>query len=460
MSSKEKALSIVARLRAEGHEAYLAGGCVRDELLGKPPQDYDIATSARPHAVQAIFPQTIPVGTQFGVVLVVLEGESFAVTTFRFDGPYLDGRRPSHVRYGSVEEDVMRRDFTINGMLYDPETDRVVDLAGGKQDLALGVIRAIGDPRERFSEDRLRMVRAVRFAASLGFRIEEETFKAIREQAPTIGQIAAERIGDEMTRILTEGGARRGFELLDATHLLSVLLPEIEGMKGVEQSPDYHPEGDVFTHTLLVLDHFRRNRPAESGGNRPPDPSRLTPYPSETLAYGALLHDVAKPLCMQKQDHRITFYGHTDKGAEMAVDILKRLKRSRAVWERVEYLVRNHLRHTQAPKMRLSTLKRFLAEEGIDELLELARIDALSSSGDLRHYGFCQQKMAELKREEIRPEPILRGRDLIAMGFVPGPIFQEILRQVEEAQLEGEIRTQEQAMAWVRKQYGREIDNA
>ena len=436
MSQKDKALSIVRRLRDEGYEAYLAGGCVRDELLGKPPQDYDIATNARPEAVQKIFSQTIPVGTQFGVVLVVLEGESFAVTTFRFDGPYLDGRRPSHIRFGSMEEDVMRRDFTINGMMYDPEENRVIDLVGGNQDLKLGLLRAIGNPRERFQEDRLRMVRAVRFAASLGFKIEEETFRAIREQAPTITEIAAERIGDELTRILTEGGARRGFELLDSTNLLSVLLPEIVAMKGVEQNPDYHPEGDVFTHTLLVLDHLDK--------------------PTETLAYGALLHDVGKPVCIQRQENRITFYGHTEKGAEMAVEILQRLKRSRAVWERVDYLVRNHLRHTQAPKMRLSTLKRFLAEEGIDELLELARIDALSASGDLQHYHFCKQKMAELKEEEIRPEPLLRGKDLIEMGFSPGPIFQEILRQVEEAQLEGEITTKEQATEWVRRQYGKE----
>ena len=442
MSQKDKALSIVRRLREENYKAYLAGGCVRDDLLGRPPQDYDIATDARLEAVQKIFSQTIPVGTQFGVVLVVLEGESFAVTTFRFDGPYLDGRRPSHIRFGSMEEDVMRRDFTINGMMYDPEENRVIDLVGGNQDLKLGLVRAIGNPRERFQEDRLRMVRAVRFAASLGFKIEEETFRAIREQAPTITEIAAERIGDELTRILTEGGVRRGFELLDSTNLLSVLLPEITAMKGVEQSPDYHPEGDVFTHTLLVLDHLSQI-------------SNFKSQISETLAYGALLHDVGKPVCIQKQENRITFYGHTEKGAEMAVEILQRLKRSRAVWERVDYLVRNHLRHTQAPKMRLSTLKRFLAEEGIEELLELTRIDALSASGDLQHYHFCKQKMTELKEEEIRPEPLLRGRDLIEMGFSPGPVFQEILRQIEEAQLEGEITTKEQARDWVEKQYGR-----
>jgi poly(A) polymerase len=430
---REKALLIIKRLREEGHEAYLAGGCVRDQLLGRPPQDYDIATNAEPETVQKTFSQTIPVGTQFGVVLVVLEGESFAVSTFRFDGPYLDGRHPSHVRFGTMEEDIRRRDFTINGMMYDPYSDRLVDLVGGSQDLKLGLIRAIGDPRERFEEDRLRMVRAVRFAAHLGFTIEEGTFKAIRQQAQTVTRIAWERIGDEITRILLEGGARKGLELLDETELLRAVLPEVEAMKGVEQSPDFHPEGDVFTHTLLMFGQLR--------------------HPTETLAYGCLLHDIAKPACVKKEGERVTFYGHTEKGAEMAVEILKRLKRSRAVWERVSYLVKNHLRHIQAPKMRLSTLKRFLGEEGINELLELTRIDALSANGDLSYYNFCKQKMTELQHEEIHPEPLLKGSDLIDMGFSPGPIFQTILKTVEEAQLEGELRTKGQATEWVTRHY-------
>lgn len=433
MSQREKALLIIKRLREGGHEAYLAGGCVRDQLLGKPPQDYDIATDAEPQTVQKTFSQTIPVGTQFGVVLVVLEGESFAVSTFRFDGPYLDGRHPSHVRFGTMEEDIRRRDFTINGMMYDPYSDRLVDLVGGSQDLKLGLIRAIGDPRERFEEDRLRMVRAVRFAAQLGFTIEEGTFKAIRQQAQTVTRIAWERIGDEITRILLEGGARQGLELLDETALLRAVLPEVEAMKGVEQSPDFHPEGDVFTHTLLMFGQLQ--------------------HPTETLAYGCLLHDIAKPACVKKEGERVTFYGHTEKGAEMAVEILKRLKRSRAVWERVSYLVKNHLRHTQAPKMRLSTLKRFLGEEGIGELLELTRIDALSANGDLSYYNFCKQKMTELQHEEIHPESLLKGSDLIEMGFSPGPIFQTILKAVEEAQLEGELRTKEEATEWVARHY-------
>ena len=433
MTARERAFFIVQRLRQEGHEAYFAGGCVRDMLLDKRPQDYDIATSARPEDVQRLFGETIPVGAQFGVILVLIESQPFEVASFRHDGPYLDGRRPSHVRYGSLEEDVRRRDFTINGMVYDPIADRVIDLVEGGQDLKQRRIRAIGEPARRFEEDRLRMLRAVRFAAGMNFTIEDATFAAIRQVAPTITDIAWERIGDEITRILTEGGARCGFELLDESGLLKVLLPEIDALKGTRQSPDYHPEGDVFNHTMLLLSHLES--------------------PSDTLAYGCLLHDVAKPLCFRQEDERITFYGHTDKGAAMAEEILKRLKRSRAVAERVSYLVRNHLRHVQAPHMRLSTLKRFLREEGIDELLELTRIDALSSNGDLRYYHFCQERLAGLKEEEIRPEPLVRGGDLIALGYTPGPLFAEILRDVEDKQLGGELTSREQALDWIRKYY-------
>jgi poly(A) polymerase len=436
VSQKDKAIGIVKRLRDEGYESYLAGGCVRDMLLGKTPQDYDISTNAKPDEIAKIFPKTIPVGAQFGVLLVMIESEAFEVASFRHDGPYLDGRRPTHVRYGSLQEDILRRDFTINGMVYDPITGQIIDLVGGREDLERKLVRAIGNPRSRFEEDRLRMVRAVRFAASLDFTIESETFDAIRELASTVKQISWERIGEEITRILTEGGAKRGFELLDRTGLLKILLPEIEAMKGVEQSPDYHPEGDVFTHTMLTLSHLDS--------------------PTETLAYGCLLHDVAKPVCIRRDEHRLTFYGHTEKGAEMAEELLKRLKRSRATWERVAYLVRNHLRHVQAPQMRLSTLKRFLGEDGIDELLELTRIDALSANGDLQHYRFCKQKLTELEEEEIHPEPLLRGRDLIAMGFSPGPTFHIILKQVEEAQLGGELSSREEAMEWVHRNYRNE----
>ncbi len=433
MSLREKAIFAVKRLRHAGYETYLAGGCVRDMLLHKSPKDYDIATSARPEDIQRIFPETVPVGAQFGVVLVLIDGESFEVASFRYDGPYLDGRRPIHVRYGSLYEDIQRRDFTINGMVYDPIDDRVIDLVEGQKDLAQQTVRAIGNARQRFAEDRLRMLRAVRFAAGLAFTIDADTFAAIQELAPTIVEISWERIGDEITRILTEGGARRGFELLDGCGLLAILMPEIGAMKGTPQSPDYHPEGDVFQHTLLLLQRMEA--------------------PSETLAYGCLLHDVAKPLCVRQEDHRITFYGHTERGAEMAEAIIKRLKRSRVVWDRVAYLVRNHLRQVQAPKMRLSTLKRFLREDGIDELLELARIDALSSNGDLQYYRFCKERMAELKDDEIRPQPLLRGGDLIALGLTPGPSFADILRQAEDAQLGGEITSRPEALAWLERNY-------
>lgn len=437
VSMRAQAVSIVRRLRAAGHQAVLAGGCVRDMLLGREPADYDIATSARPEQVRNIFPATVPVGAQFGVILVRLDGVSFEVASFRHDGAYLDGRHPSAVRYGSLEEDIERRDFTINGMVYDPLADRVIDLVGGEADLRRGLVRAIGDPRARFTEDRLRMIRAIRFAARLNFTIDPPTLAAVRELAPSIAAISWERIGDEVTRILTEGGARRGFQLLDDSGLLAVIVPEIAAMKGVVQSPDYHPEGDVFVHTLLLLSHL----PAGAG---------------ETLAYGCLLHDIAKPVCARQDGARITFYGHTDQGAAMAEEILKRLKRGRAAWERVAYLVRGHLRPVQAPQMRLSTLKRFLREEGIEELLELARIDALSSNGDLSYYRFCQERREALPEEQIRPAPLVRGGDLIALGLVPGPRFKELLRQVEDAQLGGELSDREQALAWIKDKISHE----
>jgi putative nucleotidyltransferase with HDIG domain len=442
---EQLARAIVQTLRQYGYEAYLAGGCVRDKLLGVEPKDFDVATSARAEEVQRFFPHTIPVGAQFGVVVVVHGQETCEVATFRLDGLYLDGRHPVHVTFSNAREDAVRRDFTINGMFYDPETEQVIDYVNGQTDLTAGVIRAIGDPHARFAEDRLRMLRAIRLAARLGFTIEAETFAAMQELAPTIVDIAWERIGDEIIKILTEpsfdkgphlslaqprqNGARHAFELLSASGLLQVILPEVEAMRGVEQSPDFHPEGDVFVHTMLLLDKLR--------------------CPAETLALGALLHDVAKPLCQERKEHRITFYGHCEKGAELAVAICQRLKRSRATWERVEYLVKNHLRILSAPEMRSATLKRLLREDGIIELLALARLDALSSSGDLRAYEFCQQKLAELSPEQIAPPRLLTGKDLLALGLPPGPRFKEILEAVEEKQLEGQLQTREEALAWV-----------
>ena len=428
------AADIVRRLRAAGHEAYLAGGCVRDRLLGRAPLDWDVATSARPEAVRALFQRTVPVGAQFGVILVVEDGARFEVATFRSDDAYLDGRRPSAVHFGSARDDAGRRDFTINALFEDPLTGEVHDFVGGVADLRAGVIRAIGDANARIAEDRLRMLRAVRFAARLGFRIDSATHTAIVTAAPTLGDIAAERIGDEIVKILTEGGARRGFELLAETGLLPVVLPEVDRMRGVQQSPDYHPEGDVWQHTLSLLQQLPAGGP-------------------ETLALGALLHDVAKPQCAGRKGDRITFYGHPALGADLAVAICQRLRRSRTTWERVDYLVRHHLRLTQAPEMRLATLKKMLAEEGFEELCRLARLDALASNRDLRYVLFCERRRAELRAEELQPPRLLTGADLLTMGYAAGPRIGEILRTLEDAQLEGEVTSRAAAETFVRERF-------
>ena len=453
MSPRERhARTIIDTLRAQGFSAYLAGGCVRDRLLGLEAKDFDVATSAQAEQVLSLFPHAVPIGVQFGVVLIASGEHVCEVATFRADGRYVDGRHPTSVRFSKgadektrqtasspldARDDALRRDFTINGMFYDTATEQVIDYVGGQHDMAERVIRAIGDPFARFSEDRLRLLRAVRFAARLGFSIDPETFAAIRQLAPTIATIAWERIGDEVVKILTQGGARRGFDLLSESGLLAVVLPEIEALRGVEQSPDFHPEGDVFIHTLLLLAELDK-REAED-------------RPSETLALGALLHDVAKPQCQSQKGQRITFYGHCEQGAERAVAICQRLKRSRAVWQRVAYLVKNHLRALSAPAMRPAKLKRLLREEGIEELLELVRLDALASSGDLRPYAFCRQQQESLGPARIAPPRLLTGRDLIGLGLRPGPRFTDILTAVEDAQLEGRLASREAALEWVRQ---------
>ena len=434
---REAATTIVRQLREAGYEALLAGGCVRDQMLGRIPKDYDVATSAPAERVLALFPGSLPVGVQFGVVLVPAGGHRIEVATFRRDGIYLDSRHPVTVHFGTAEEDARRRDFTINGMFYDPLAERVIDYVGGREDLRRGVVRAIGDPAARLDEDKLRMLRAVRLAARLGFCIDAPTWDVICREAGRIDLIAHERIGEEIRLILSEGAARRGFELLHACGLLAVVLPEVAAMDGVPQSPEHHPEGDVLRHTLLVIEQLRG--------------------PTETLAFGALLHDVGKPACMARrttaEGERITFYGHAERGTEMAIAICQRLKRSRAVWERVAYLVRNHLRLVNAPSMRKATLKRFLREDGIEELLELARIDALGASGDLTCYDFCRAQLAALSAAEMHPPPLLNGRDLIGLGHRPGPHFSTILGAVEEQQLEGALATRADALAWVERHF-------
>jgi poly(A) polymerase len=437
MDARGAATAVVRRLREAGFEALFAGGCVRDQLLGREPKDYDVATSAPAERVLALFPGSLPVGVQFGVVLAPAFGHRIEVATFRRDGVYLDSRHPVEVHFGSAADDARRRDFTINGMFFDPLDDRLIDYVGGADDLQRGVVRAIGDPAARLDEDKLRMLRAVRLAARLEFAIDDATWAVIRTGASSIHRIAAERVGEEIRMILCEGRAKRGFELLHGSGLLAEVLPEVAAMEGVEQSPDHHPEGDVLRHTLLVIDQLRA--------------------PPETLAFGALLHDVAKPVCAARREtadgERITFYGHPERGAEMATAICQRLKRSRAVWERVAYLVRNHLRLVNAPRMRAATLKRFLRDEGIDELLELARIDARAASGNLEYYDFCRAQLAALSHEQMRPAPLLNGHDLIALGHRPGPRLGAILRALEEAQLEGVLASRDDALAWAARTY-------
>lgn len=433
MTPQEAAARGVAdTLRRAGFIAYFAGGCVRDRLLGHDPDDFDVATDATATVVQEIFPRTIPVGVQFGVVLVLTAAEPVEVATFRSDAEYVDGRRPVGVRFSSPEEDAQRRDFTINGMFWDPANDRIIDMVGGRDDLQAGIIRAIGDPAARIHEDRLRMLRGVRFAARLQFVIEPNTLAAIRTSAPYIVDMAWERIGDEIVRMLTDtrdGSARRAFELLDTTGLLAAVLPEVAALKGVEQSPDYHPEGDVFIHTLKLLEQLDR--------------------PTETLALGALLHDIAKPRTAAIKGDRITFYGHCEQGAEMANAVCHRLRRSRETWERVTYLVREHLRPMNAREMRRSTLRRFLATPGVEELLELARLDAMASNQDLRDYEFCRDKLRELGEERKLPPPLITGRDLIERGLKPSPRFAEILNAAMELQLDGTLTTRDEALSWL-----------
>ena len=369
-----------------------------------------------------------------GVVLVVEKGVRFEVATFRSDDAYVDGRRPSKVHFGSPRDDALRRDFTINALFQDPLTDEIHDFVGGVADLRAGVIRAIGDAGARIAEDRLRLLRAVRFAARFGFAIEPATHAAIVAAAPTVTDMAAERIGDEIVKILTEGGARRGFDLLAETGLLQAVLPEVARFQGVAQPANFHPEGDVWTHTLLLLQQLPADAP-------------------ETLALGALLHDVGKPLCAATNAGRITFHGHSSVGAELAVAICQRLRRSGTTWDRVAYLVRNHLRLLQAPEMRASTLKRMLAEDGFDELCRLARLDALASNCDLGHVLFCERRRAELTSDELRPPRLLGGDDLIAMGYASGPALGAILHALEEAQLEGEVSTRAEAERFVRTRF-------
>ncbi|MFC5861469.1 CCA tRNA nucleotidyltransferase [Acidicapsa dinghuensis] len=481
------ARAIVARLRAEGHQAYLAGGCVRDLLLGPNPKDYDVATSATPDIVLNLFPRTFAVGAHFGVVIVADEVDAHyvqtEVATFRSDGAYSDGRHPDAVRYTlSAEEDIQRRDFTINGLLLDPEAlslnphespntisasdeaphtshshsplsgvpgleletwdqlklrPHVLDFVGGLADLNSGILRAIGLPLRRFEEDRLRMLRAIRFAARFGYAIEPATFAAIQSLAPRIASVSRERIREELTRMLTEGHARRAFELLDTSGLLIHVLPEAAKLKGVEQPPQFHPEGDVWTHTLMLLEQLEAGSPM-------------------TLAWGALLHDIGKPATFQPPttpNDRIRFNGHVEVGVAIGADICRRMRFSNEETTQILALIENHMRFGDVHRMKAATLKRFFRLDRFPEHLALHRMDCNASHGSLDNYHFAREQYKAIPEEEVRPTPLLTGRDLIALGYHPGPTFKTILHTIEEAQLEGAIQTTEEALALAKQQF-------
>jgi putative nucleotidyltransferase with HDIG domain len=436
MTPRELAGHICKKLREAGHQAYLVGGCVRDLVLGREPTDYDVATDARPERVQELFPSSVAVGAQFGVIVVTGGEAQVEVATFRSDLGYSDGRHPDRVAFStSPQEDVQRRDFTINGLLMDPATGEVLDFVGGRDDLRDGVVRAIGEPEIRFTEDKLRMVRAVRFAARFRYRIDPPTFAAVGKLASQVTQVSAERLRDELTRLLTEGAARRGFELLDESGLLAVLLPDIAKMKGVEQPPEFHPEGDVWVHTLMMLEGL----PAGC---------------SATLAWGVLLHDVGKPPTFAPPagpGGRIRFDGHVEVGTKMAEELCRRSRFSNEVTEQVAALVANHLRFKDVPQMRASTLKRFVRLTRFEEHLELHRLDCLASHRNLDNYEFVQKFLAETPPEEVRPERLVTGEDIKSMGLEPGPVYSELLAAVEDAQLDGRIRSREQALQFLRE---------
>jgi len=428
--------SICDTLRGSGHQALLVGGCVRDLVLGREPADYDVTTDATPEQVMTLFPESIAVGAQFGVILVPRDGLKVEVATFRSDVGYSDGRHPDSVVYSKTpQEDVQRRDFTINALLMRHDTSDVLDYVGGQADLKAKLIRAIGEPYRRFTEDKLRMMRAVRFAARFGFEIEVETFRAIRRRVAEIRQVSPERLREELTKMLTEGAARQAFELLDETWLLRQVLPEIGAMKGVEQPPQFHPEGDVWIHTLLMLEGL---------------PAGASP----TLAWGVLLHDVGKPSTFQsaaQTGDRIRFNDHVEVGVLMAEAICKRLRFSNEDTGQILALVDNHMKFGAVEDMRASTLKKFVRLPRFEEHLALHRLDCLSSHGHLESYEFVKRFLEATPPEQVRPERLLTGDDLLAMRFQPGPLFAEILRSVEDAQLDGHIRTREEAIEYVRK---------
>jgi poly(A) polymerase len=443
MQPRELANSICDALENAGFQAFLAGGCVRDLLLGRAPADYDVATSATPEQVLELFPDGITVGAQFGVILVQSDGGKVEVATFRSDVGYSDGRHPDRVEYArSPEEDVQRRDFTINGLVMRHNTGEILDYVDGQADLRAGIIRAIGEPDRRFAEDKLRMLRAVRFAARFGYAIEHQTFAAIRKHTKEISQVSAERIRDELRKLLTEGAARTGFELLDSCWLLSIILPEIAAMKGVEQPPEYHPEGDVWIHTLLMLEGL---------------PAGCSP----TLAWGVLLHDVGKPATFRsarETGDRIRFDGHVDVGLAIAKQVLGQLRFSNDDTEQILSLVEHHMKFKDVGRMRPATLKRFVRLPRFEEHLALHRLDCLSSHRNLEAYEFVTDFIRTTPAEMVRPAKLVTGEDVLALGYKPGPVVGRILAAVEEAQLNGELGSREQAISFVESKFRKESE--
>lgn len=478
LTPPEEAIAIVRRLRDNGHQALLCGGCVRDALLRRTPKDYDIATSAVPDQVQALFPKTVPIGKAFGVILVLGEcGGQYEVATFRSDLGYVDGRRPEAVCFSTPEEDAKRRDFTMNALFYDPFTDQVIDYVGGREDIVRGVLRTVGTAEERFREDHLRLLRAIRFAARTGFVIEDGTWRAMCELAELVSSVSPERMASELEGMLECGNSRGAFDMLERSGLLAITLPELAATRGVEQPPDFHPEGDVWVHTLLLLE---LNDQTGRGCTEALDRSDLGDIdaargmnvgefgPEEylagveacravmsdedalTLAWSALLHDIGKPPTLTRED-RIRFNNHDLLGAEMAVEVLERLRRPRKVADRVYDLIRRHIHFSTLRKMRKSKLRRWLQDGSFPLHLELHRLDCLASHAMLGNWWFGVGAWKEEMEREPEPEPLLRGGDIVAMGVKAGPEVGRLLRLVEDARLEGEIGSQKEALEFLKK---------
>ena len=434
-SLKAGATGLAKRLAGAGFQAFWVGGCVRDARLGQAPSDYDIATDATPEEVEQLFRKTIPVGKQFGVIMVLEAGHEYQVATFRAEGDYTDGRRPGSVRFTDAREDALRRDFTINGLFYDPLVYELHDWVGGQADLDARRIRTIGDPAKRFGEDRLRLLRAVRFAAQLGFAIEPETFAAVQQHAAAIRDVSAERIRDELLKLFRPPHAARGLDLLHESRLLPEVLPELAATIGCEQPPEYHPEGDVFTHIRLMLSHL----PDDAG---------------TTLIWSVLMHDIAKPVTQSRDEGRIRFLGHEKAGATMTLEIMNRLRFPKAGSAAVKTCVRHHMQLKDAQQMRRATLRKLFLRPTLPVELALHRLDSLASTGRLENYEFLEAKFAEFQNQPELQKPLVDGADLIALGQTPGAKLGKLLSDIRNRQLAGELTTREQALAWVREVLG------